>query len=184
MFLRFDSLHILSYKWLTSWVELSFTLRPTVSWPVCLGIKHPFGAYDQIFITCVTITVFFLWGALSDERTGLTFIYAAGPCQRSLSRVRVPWISRPYFTVSHLCVSTRLTSSELVSVITSRQWPRGKHRSLLYSNRFRGNGSFVKALLSNGCVYLLIRIFCLAANVVSFFVSRSLASNGCRLYNM
>jgi hypothetical protein len=29
----------------------------------------------------------FLWGALSDERTGLSFIYAAGPRHSSLSRV-------------------------------------------------------------------------------------------------
>jgi hypothetical protein len=59
-----------------------------------------------------------LWGALSDERTGLSFIiyaagprqrslsrvrvpfiYAAGPRQRSLSQVRVPWDSWPYFTL-------------------------------------------------------------------------------------
>jgi hypothetical protein len=32
----------------------------------------------------------------------MSFVYAAGPCQRSLSRVRVPWDSRPYFTVSDL----------------------------------------------------------------------------------
>jgi hypothetical protein len=77
-------------------------LRPTVSRPVCLGIKHPFGAYDQIFITCVTVSVLFLMGALFDERSGLSLLYAAGPCQRSLSRVRVPWDLRSYFTVSDL----------------------------------------------------------------------------------
>jgi hypothetical protein len=32
-----------------------------------------------------------LWGALSDERTGLSFVYAVGPCQRSLCRIRGPW---------------------------------------------------------------------------------------------
>jgi hypothetical protein len=53
---------------------------------------------------CLTVTVLFLWGALSDGRTCF-FLYAAGPCQRSLSRVRVPWISRPYFTVSVLRLS-------------------------------------------------------------------------------
>jgi hypothetical protein len=41
-------------------------------------------------------------GGPSDERTGLSFVYAAGLCQRSLSRVRVPWDSRSYFTVSDL----------------------------------------------------------------------------------
>jgi hypothetical protein len=39
-------------------------------------------------------------GALSDERTSLSFTIAAGPLQRCHSRVRVPRESRPYFTVS------------------------------------------------------------------------------------
>jgi hypothetical protein len=41
-----------------------------------------------------------MWGALSDESTGLSFTIAASPRQHSHSRVRVPWDSRPYFTVS------------------------------------------------------------------------------------
>jgi hypothetical protein len=53
-------------------------LRPTVSRPVCLGIKHPFGDHDQIFIT-----VLLIWGAVSDERTGLSFAIAAGSRQHS-----------------------------------------------------------------------------------------------------
>jgi hypothetical protein len=40
--------------------------------------RAPSGAHDQIFITCVTVTVLFLWGALSDEMAGLSFVYAAG----------------------------------------------------------------------------------------------------------
>jgi hypothetical protein len=41
-----------------------------------------------------------MWGALSDERTGLLFTVAASPRQRSHSRVQVPWDSWPHFTVS------------------------------------------------------------------------------------
>jgi hypothetical protein len=41
--------------------------RPTVNWPVCLAIKYPSGAYDQIFITVRQLWV--CWcGALSLTR--------------------------------------------------------------------------------------------------------------------
>jgi hypothetical protein len=41
-----------------------------------------------------------MWGALSDERTGLLFTIAPGPRQRSNFRVRVPRDSCQYFTAS------------------------------------------------------------------------------------
>jgi hypothetical protein len=41
-----------------------------------------------------------MWGAISDERTGLAFTIAAGPRKRSHSRLSDPLDSGPYFTVS------------------------------------------------------------------------------------
>jgi hypothetical protein len=46
-------------------------LRPAVIRPACLGVGHPFGAYDQILFFCRKIAWFLMWVALSDERTGL-----------------------------------------------------------------------------------------------------------------
>jgi hypothetical protein len=66
---------------------------------VSVGVELHRGSWPDIYY-CLTVVVLFLWGALSTERTGLSFVYAAGPCQRNHSRVRVPWDSQPYFTVS------------------------------------------------------------------------------------
>jgi hypothetical protein len=52
-------------NWLS--VESNLMLRPTVLRSFCLGIKHPSGAYDQIFITVRQLRV--CWcGALSPTR--------------------------------------------------------------------------------------------------------------------
>jgi hypothetical protein len=92
-----------------------------------------------------------MWGALSDERTGLSFTTAAGPRQRSHSRVRVPLTvsdSRLPFTspptTRRVTVevfdpsSTRDTDlvAPVTSFITPRHGPRRQHRSFSYAKSF------------------------------------------------
>jgi hypothetical protein len=76
-------------------VKVKVMLRPTVSRPVYLGTKHPFGAYDQIFITCVTVTVLFLWGPLSDERSGSVFCMCCLPESQKVKVMLRPTVTRP-----------------------------------------------------------------------------------------
>jgi hypothetical protein len=52
------------------------------------------------FYYCQTVAGLLMWDVLSDERTGLSFTFAAGPRQRSHSRVQVPCDSLSYITVS------------------------------------------------------------------------------------
>jgi hypothetical protein len=62
--------------------------------------KAPSWGVRSDFNYCLTVAGLLIWGILSDERTGLSFALAAGPRQHSQSRVRVPWDSRQYITVS------------------------------------------------------------------------------------
>jgi hypothetical protein len=51
--------------------------------------KAPIWGLRPDFYYCQTVAGLLMWGALSDERTGLSFTIAAGPRQRNHSRVRV-----------------------------------------------------------------------------------------------
>jgi hypothetical protein len=79
-------------------VKVKVTLRLTVGQSVSNSI---WGSWPDIYY-CLAVSILFLWDVLSGERMGLSSVYAAGPCQRSLSWVRVPCDSRSYFTVSDL----------------------------------------------------------------------------------
>jgi hypothetical protein len=66
--------------------EQSRSLLPAISRHGHSWHRAPVGPVAIYLLDVETfVFFFFLWGALSDERTDLTFIYAAGPCQRNLS---------------------------------------------------------------------------------------------------
>jgi hypothetical protein len=86
---------------------------------------------------CLAVTVLCFVGAISDERTGLSFVYAAGPCQRSPSRVRFPWYSRPralYSLGSDRTVTPLSTVTPLLRV--TQPLPSNSCSSVLASNRY------------------------------------------------
>jgi hypothetical protein len=80
--------NILNDSYVTTDVQLA-----SLSWNKALiwGLRSD-------FYYCQTFAGLLMWGALSDERTGLLFKTAVGPNQRSHSQVQVPWNSRPYST--------------------------------------------------------------------------------------
>jgi hypothetical protein len=134
-----------------SWV--SFMIRPTVSRPVCLGIKHPFGAYDQIFITCVTVTVLFSWGVLSDESSGSVFCMccwplpaqsSSGPSPLGLATLfyclifRLPFSSPP---------TTRRVTVEVFDPASTRYFPWSKLFAYWIENTFSDSSLSCRKLI-------------------------------------
>jgi hypothetical protein len=69
--------------------KVKVTLRLTVSCQLVLVSSPIWGPRPNIYY-CVTVTVLFLWGALSDERTGPSFFYVqsfSGPSPLGLATI-------------------------------------------------------------------------------------------------
>jgi hypothetical protein len=74
-------------------------VRPTVSRPVCLGVKPHLGPKTRFLLlsdSCGFVDV----GRPLWRDNGSVVYNCSGPRQRSHSQVRVPWDSWTYFTVS------------------------------------------------------------------------------------
>jgi hypothetical protein len=85
-------------NWLKSQIQSYIT---TDSQPASLSWnKAPIWGLRPDLDYCLSVAGLLVWGALSDERMGLPFAIATGSRQRSHFRVRVPYDSWPYFTVS------------------------------------------------------------------------------------
>jgi hypothetical protein len=94
-----------SHLWMAAPFQLSIleseSYVTTYGQPASLSWnKAPIWGLRPDLYYCQTVVGLVMWSALSDERTGLSFIIAAGPRLRSHFRVRVPLDSWTYFTVS------------------------------------------------------------------------------------
>jgi hypothetical protein len=92
--------------------------------------KVPAWGLRQDFCYCQTIAGLLMWGALSDERTGLSFKIAPGSRQQSHFWVWVPWGSWQYFSVSDSRLpfsslsTTRRATVEAFDPASTREWLR------------------------------------------------------------
>jgi hypothetical protein len=86
-------------------VEVEVNLRPTVSRPVCLGVRHPSATSDQLFflreISFRQLQVcYFVAPSLTRGQVYNLLYNSFWALQSSHSWVEVSQNSRPYFTVS------------------------------------------------------------------------------------
>jgi hypothetical protein len=135
------------------WTTTDFSLLPSAFywselwiWVLCydrwsVGQSVLVSSLRLDFYYCQTVTCLLIWGALSNERMGLSFTIAAGPHQCSPSRVRVQWDSRPCFTASDSRLyfssppTTRRATVEVLDPTSSYiAYPYPTHNDGLVSN--------------------------------------------------
>jgi hypothetical protein len=54
--------------------KVRVTLQLTVTQSVCLGVEPLLGLMTRYLFICLKVAVLSIWGAISDERSGLSFV--------------------------------------------------------------------------------------------------------------
>jgi hypothetical protein len=113
-------------------LSLNLMLRPTVSRPVCLWIKHPSGAYDQVLIIVWQLRVCFC-GALSLTSGRVCRSHLLLDLASAVNLGSEFLGPRDHLLLSQIrdfpsrCL-LRLAGSRVVPLITSRHVPHRKRR--------------------------------------------------------
>jgi hypothetical protein len=119
--------------------KVKVTLRLTITRSVCLGVKALLGSMTR-FLLLSTVAGLYMWGALSDGRTGLSFTIASVPRQPVILG------SESLGSHNHILFSQVLKSLNLdgqVLVFLSPMTPR--HPGLLFvaSYNYQGYGGVI-----------------------------------------
>jgi hypothetical protein len=149
--------------------------------------KAPIWSLRPDIYYCHTVAGLLMWSALSDERTGLSFIIADGPRQCSHSRVRIPWYSRPYFTVSDpgrplsFPPTTRRVTAEVFEPATTLDRSDVRYTVPSYNSSARTPRKTLSSIIKNACFLILaIDVLLLTACASGMCLpSRCLAMDTC-----
>jgi hypothetical protein len=163
--------------WTNFKVKVKVTLQLTVSQSV--SCRAPSGDHDQIFVTVWQLRSCFLWGTLSEERTGLSLymlldlasaVFLGSESFGTRYHILLSQIwDFPFRRLLRLAGLDELPNPPQLQLLGMD--PCRKHRSLLYSNRFRGNVFVCERLYSVTPTYTCLLKTCSLEADICYFVS-------------